>query len=141
MNESIADSNYYVLLIAGFFALLLPLLSLAINQYFQNSQGKRVNAPLQTPTVKPEQRKENARINVRYFSGMALSLLLVTMALVMLPLSASVPALLKEHESFPYLIFSYFLIMVSIILGILYANNKGDLTWLKSFREEKDERD
>jgi hypothetical protein len=121
---------YYVVFLSALLALCIPATLSFLSRIL--SQPTQSPAPLPTVNATPVGR----RVNTRFFLGANVSLLLLALALVLIPCVAAIQSMDEEGGSGLGLItLSIISIAVFCSLGLLYASRKGDLDWLRSYRE------
>jgi hypothetical protein len=116
---------YYIVVLAGLVALLIPaallLISRALSQ--KTAAAPRVSSMVQSQNPAQIGRKTNPRI----FQALNASLILISVALLMIPCAVTLPLKFGLLS----------ILSLSLIAGLslLYGVRKRDLDWLRSFRE------
>jgi len=137
-------NSYYFILLAGFLALGFPLtfgflgwISSSFRFSRPISNRKR---PEGLPTAVSANKIENqdGRFHSRYFLALNSSVILLVLALVLIPCVAAFRELLLEDGGYlvEIVIASTGLIL---LVSLIYSSRKGDLGWVWSYRNEKEE--
>ncbi|MBY0469890.1 hypothetical protein K2X30_01895 [bacterium] len=139
---------YYVVFLSAVLALAVPgalwLVSLLVRHRpkaespsHQGSFGESMSELQlqQKPARRSSDTAIGKKVNTRFFLGSNAALILVTLALILVPCVG----ILKENPARSNALKG--LICIGTIvgfaaLGLLYSARKGDLDWVKSFREE-----
>ena len=144
MNQASGWNIYYVVLMAGLFALLLPLLSNTVNLLLRLSRKRFDKSISQNSShSKSDLRDQESHLyktKSRYFLGITVATVLLTLSLMLIPYAKIFREQLVQGDetSINFLIYGILSIAGFLILGIFYANRKGDLSWLKSYLRLKD---
>jgi hypothetical protein len=125
--------TYYIVFLAAALSLGIPLVLGALSFFF--TPAKRVKSGIQIPSeVRSERSELSRRMNTRFFLGANASLILVSLALMLIP---CLGYFREERQGgyFPASMWAIISISLFIALGLLYSARKNDLSWQKSFRE------
>ena len=116
---------YYIVVLAGVLALLIPLLLFGISRALSKKSSARPRTVELVESQNPAQidRKTNPRI----FQALNASLVLILLALLMIPCAVTLP------KTFGLIC----ILSLSLLAGLslLYGVRKRDLDWLRTFKE------
>jgi len=122
---------YYIIVLAGGLALLIPLALFAISRTLSPKPASPVAPAPQTPLIRSDNPAEIGRkSNPRFFQATNAAMLLVVLALLMVPCAVSLP------EGASLVLILTFSALAG--LGLFYGVRKQDLDWLKSFRGDRE---
>jgi NADH:ubiquinone oxidoreductase subunit 3 (subunit A) len=123
---------YYVVFLSALLALGIPLSLSALTRLV--APGRRRARP---PTAPREGGELGRRMNSRFFLATNAALVLIALALVLVPAASTLQAGNTRAGLVRGLV-----AIVSIAglaaLGLLYSARKGDLSWLRTYREERE---
>lgn len=133
---------YYVVFLSAFLALGLPIVISFISMSTQIVTKKR-RAP--HPSLKNADLEKGPfkRVNTRFFLGMNVASILLAMALILIPCAAALQMLatVSSGEGFVRGLVAIVSSGIFLSLGLFYSARKGDLNWLRSFRQPESEED
>jgi len=130
-------SSYYLILISGLVALFLPVIGRFINIILILNQRLPVEEEENKTKKKVEvaQSLAECRINSRFFLGLSVSSLFITIGIVLIPVVVILKQALRSDvgllENYPVL--ALFSIVGFLLLAVLYSSRKGDLDWLRTY--------
>ena len=135
---------YYIVFLSALIALGIPLFLAAVSYLVSpqsrgrkkrttDSFGKQFNATLADATHQNETRLGD-KMNARFFLGVNAALILMTMMLLLVPCVGAL-----QPGTDPEMLLRGCLALISVAffagVGLLYSSSKGDLSWLKSYRQ------
>lgn len=119
---------YYIVVLAGLLALLIPVVLLAISRALSGKPTPAAKGPALVRSENPAAvgRKTNARI----FQTLNAASILILIALLMIPCAVTLP------KTFGLIC----ILSLSLVAGLalLYGVRKNDLDWLRSYREPRE---
>lgn len=127
---------YYVVFLSAVLALVIPAL------LYLFSWVVRTRGPVQAIEIRPEvaqeaERARSRRMNTRFFLGVNVALALMNAALILIPCVAMLHHF-SGRDGAERALASIVTISVFSALGLFYAARKGDMAWLRSFRDSQD---
>ena len=133
---------YYVVFLSAGVALAIPgllaLVSAGVSRLSRSSspQPKAVRSEVFEESPVENQVSLGKRTNVRFFLGMNVALLLVSSALLLIPIvgvfKSGAGATVGVRAAF-----TLFTISIFAALGLFYAVRKGDVAWLMTYRSPR----
>jgi NADH:ubiquinone oxidoreductase subunit 3 (subunit A) len=130
---------YYVVFLSALFALGIPAALSLVSRSLAARGAPRTAARAQDSPEAPAASSVGRKLNTRFFLGANASLLLITLALVLIPCISGLQARPDGAQSaagLRWVVASVVSLAVFASLGLFYASRKGDLDWLRSFRGE-----
>jgi hypothetical protein len=140
---------YFPFLLAGVCSLFVPLCIWSLAKFFGSVQpGRKEEKALPPhPFERTSERNEQAalfkmgrRFNSRFFVGSIITHLLVSFALIMVPLVYRLGFPMPEKGDRLRTLSLIVILAALILLSLLYGADKGDLMMLKTFREDEPEK-
>jgi NADH:ubiquinone oxidoreductase subunit 3 (subunit A) len=131
---------YYVILLAGFTAILLPFVLNGLSIVLRPI-NRSPSAEVAVEKARPEILADRQRVNTRFFIAINGAILLISLSVLLIPITAVIQNFIKEENFFLLSRGIVSLVVVSGFLGLalFYAFRKGDLSWLKSFRKKSNQ--
>ncbi len=127
---------YYIVFLSAFLALLIPA-SLALASFLISSKYRGRKSVLFGNSGAPS--IPALKINTRFFLAINAALILLALGLALVPCVGILQSGIPRTELLRGLISIVSLACFSA-LGLLYSARKGDLSWLRSYREDKVEK-
>jgi len=118
---------YYVVVLAGALALLLPLALWVVSRALSRGNPSRAAEPTAAALIRSENPAESGRrSNPRVFQALSAAFVLIVLALLMIPCAVTLP------QSMLGLVC---ILSLSFVAGLalLYGVRKRDLDWLRSW--------
>jgi NADH:ubiquinone oxidoreductase subunit 3 (subunit A) len=130
---------YYVVVLSAVLALSIPA-ALALFSFLVSSKSAKhddMSMGENFPLAKISDTSLGRRINTRFFLGANAALILITFALILVPCVGTVQPQQENAGTALKGLVGILSLAAFAALGLLYSAKKGDLNWLRSFREEE----
>lgn len=130
---------YYVVFLSAVLALVIPAFLYVFSWLVRarNPANQGAVKPEAPETQKEAERARSRRMNTRFFLGVNVALALMNAALILIPCVAMLHHF-SGREGAERALASIVTITVFSALGLFYAARKGDMAWLRSFRDHQD---
>lgn len=131
---------YYIVFLAGAVGLCFPAILAAFAWLLSPPDSKRKY--LAALTYRRKERiigGDNRRINTRFFLAVNVASILLVLALMLVPCAAAFKEITESGSWRQMAAAVTVIVSVScfLALSLFYSVRKGDLSWLKSFREDR----
>jgi NADH:ubiquinone oxidoreductase subunit 3 (subunit A) len=125
---------YLILLSAALIALALPaFLWLASRSLRHSGDSTERSRPLSQVSFPSDQTRLGLKLNSRFFLATSAALLLIALGLLVIPVSVTLRAD-ETREVVEKGLIAILSVALIAGLGLFYAEKKGDLNWMKTFK-------